>query len=340
MAASRIMWKRLGVIAIAVAVIALVAVGIWKGLSSPTQPNKEKVVIAQAGDFFLYAPLYVAIDGGYFTDEGLDVSLVTTGGDEKTWAAVISGNASFGVADPTFIAISDARGQPGRVVGGIVNGVPFWGVTLRKDIKPFKTKDDINAYTVGTFPAPSTAYTLQRKMFLDAGKEPRIREGAFGTLIAMLKAGQVDIALELEPNVSQVVGGGGTVVYSLSEVYGDFAITGLTATPDYLIKHPELAQKVANGLQEALNSIHSDRERALAILAKRFPEIDRNVAKAALDRVISDNIIPRSLQITEDAWSKAIRLRTEVGDLKDPKPFSSYVENKFAESAASTHPPK
>lgn len=60
----------------------------------------------------------MAIDGGYFAEEGLDVSLVTTGGDEKTWAAVISGNASFGVADPTFVAISDARGVPGRVVGG------------------------------------------------------------------------------------------------------------------------------------------------------------------------------------------------------------------------------
>lgn len=218
--------------------------------------------------------------------------------------------------------------------------MPFWGVTLRKDIKSFKSKDDLDAYTVGTFPSPSTAFTLQRKMFLDAGKEPRIREGAFGTLVAMLRSGQVDIALELEPNVSQVVADGGTVVYSLSEVYGDFAITGLTATPDFLAKHHQVAQKVANGLQKALNSIHTDRERALTILAKRFPEIDRSVAKAALDRVIVDNILPRSLQISEDAWNKAIRLRLDAGDLKDPKQFASYVDNRFAKASADAHPSK
>jgi len=229
MAAARSMWTRIGVIVVAAVVIGSVAIGIRKGLGPPTPRRAEKLVIAQAGDFFLYAPLYVAIDGGYFAEEGLDVSLTTTGGDEKTWAAVISGNAAFGIADPTFIAIPDARGVPGRVVGGIVNGVPFWGVTLSKDIKPFKTKDDLNEYTVATFPSPSTAYTLQRKMFLDAGKEPRLREGAFGTLVAMLRSDQVDIALELEPNVSQVVADGGTVLYSLSELYGDFAITGLPA---------------------------------------------------------------------------------------------------------------
>lgn len=327
----------LTVILVIVAVITFVVIGIWKGFGPRVDPDMEKVVIAQAGDFFLYAPLYVAIDGGYFAEEDLAVSLVTTGGDEKTWAAVISGNASFGVADPTFIAISDARGVPGRVVAGIVNGVPFWGVTLNKNIKPFKSNDDLGAYTVGTFPSPSTAFTLQHKMFLDADKEPNIREGAFGTLVAMLRSGQVDIALELEPNVSQVVADGGTVVYSLAEIYGDFAITGLTATPDFLVEHPDIAQKVANGLQKALNAIHTDREKALTILAKRFPEIDRNVAKAALDRVIAENILPESLQISKEAWNKAIRLRIDVGDLKNPKAFSSYVNNKFAKDATDAH---
>jgi NitT/TauT family transport system substrate-binding protein len=332
--------RRAPVIALIVGVIAFVALGIWRGFGPPARTDKQKVVIAQAGDFFLYAPLYVAIDAGHFDDEGLDVSLVTTGGDEKTWAAVISGNASFGVADPTFIAISDARGVPGRVIANIVNGVPFWGVTFRKDIKPFKSADDLDSYTIGTFPSPSTAFTLQRKMFLDARKEPRIREGAFGTLVAMLRSGQVDIALELEPNVSQVVADGGIVVYSLAEVYGDFAITGLTATPEFLARNPQVAQKVANALQKALNSIRLDREKALSILAKRFPEIDRNIAKAALDRVIADNILPRSLQISEGAWTKAINLRIGVGDLKEPKPISSYVDNTFANAAADSLGPK
>ena len=42
---------------------------------------------------------------------------------------------------------------------------------------------------------------------MEAGLRPNIREGSFGSLIAMLKSGKADIALELEPNVSQAVGG-------------------------------------------------------------------------------------------------------------------------------------
>ena len=121
---------------------------------------------------------------------------------------------------------------------------------------------------------------------------------------------------------------------------GNFAITGLTVTPAFLAKHPHVAQKVANGLQKALNSIRTDREKALVLLVKRFPEIDRSVAKVALDRVIADNILPHSLQINEDAWNKAIRLRLDLGDLKDPKQFTSYVNNRFAKAAADAHASK
>jgi NitT/TauT family transport system substrate-binding protein len=326
------------VICYGLGILAFIAIGIYKGLGPPPSTRTEKVVIAQAGDFFLYAPLYVAIDGGYFAEEGLDVSIVTTGGDEKTWASVLSGSASFGIADPTFIAISSTRGVPGKVVGEIVNGVPFWGVTFHKNLKPFVSPSDIDDLTVATFPSPSTAFTLQRKMFLDAGREPHIREGAFGTLVAMLRSGQADIALELEPNVSQVVADGGTVVYSMSQVYGDFAITGLTATPEFLAKHPQTAQKILNGLQRALNAIRGDREKALSILRKRFPEISASVARAALDRVIKDNIIPATLPVSENAWSKAIGLRLDVGDLKSAQSFSYYVDNTFADSAARNRP--
>jgi hypothetical protein len=40
-------------------------------------------------------------------------------------------------------------------------------------------------------------------MFMQAGLTPKIHEGAFGTLLAMVHSGHADIALELEPNVSQ-----------------------------------------------------------------------------------------------------------------------------------------
>lgn len=97
-----------------------------------TMGRRKPVTIAQFGHMFLYLPLYVAQVNGYFTDEGLDAKIISTGGDEKTFAAVISDNAQFGVADPTFSAIAKERGNGGWVVASVVNGVPFWGIAFRE----------------------------------------------------------------------------------------------------------------------------------------------------------------------------------------------------------------
>ena len=293
----------------------------------------RKVTIAQYGDVFLYAPLYIAKDAGLFAKRGLDVSLVSTGGDEKTWAAVTSGSASFGVADPTFVAISDSRGQPGRVIASIVNGVPFWGVTFKQDIAPFSSSKSLTGLTVATFPAPSTAYTLQKKMFIQAGLQPSIREGAFGTLLTMLRTGQADIALELEPNVSQAESDGAHVVYSMGDSYGEFAMTGLTTTPDLLARQPDLARDVVCSLQMANDYIRMHPDSSLDILAARFPEVKRDVAKGALSRMVAGGIVPKSVVLQPSAWDKAIALRVESGDLSNPKSSDSYLDEQYAKWA-------
>ena len=305
----------------------------WRNTKSP-RDQAQRVTIAQAGDFFLYAPLYVALDAGFFREKGLNVSLVSTGGDEKTWAAVMSGSANFGVADPTFVAIADARGQPGRVIASIVDGVPFWGITWREDVPEIREAKELEPFIVATFPSPSTAYTLQKKMFTEAHLPTNIREGAFGTLQAMLKSGQADIALELEPNVSQAVIEGARVIYGMSDTYGEFAITGLTTTPELLRRNPELANKVVCGIQLAIDSIRQHPQEALKILAKRFPEIDPEVTKIALSRIIEEKIIPVEAIISDEAWKRAIQLRIDVGDLSLANPMETYVDNQMARDAA------
>ncbi len=321
--------------AVLVALAVFVFVKLRPSSSRPgTVGQIQKISIAQFGDFFLYAPLYIAIDAGLFAQQNLEVTLISTGGDEKTWAAVMSGNAAFGVADPTFVAIADARGQPGLVVASIVNGVPFWGLTFQTDIPEITEGSQLSGYTVATFPSPSTAYTLQKDMFQDADLEPNIREGAFGALLPMLEANQADIALELEPNVSQAVARGARVVYSLGKIYGDFAITGLTVTPKTAADNPELVRKVVCSLEKSLGFIRDEPGKSLDFLSRRFPEISLAVAREALARVVEDEILPIRTEVASDAWEKAISVREEVGDISDPKPFNYYVRTDFAKEAA------
>ena len=331
--------KKYKYIGVGIIVIAFVFIGIFQGGLFHLTGSK-KVTIAQAGDFFLYAPLYIAIDNNFFKEEGLDVTITTTGGDEKTWAAVISKSADFGISDPTFVAIADSRGASGQVVGCIVNGVPFWGITFNDSINFIKEGKALAGYTVATFPSPSTAYTLQRKMFVDAGLQPKIREGAFGTLASMLRAGQADIALELEPNVSQLSSEGGKVLYSLGGMYGDFAITGIMTTKTYLVENEDTTQKVLNALQKSLCFINAEPEKTIQILQKRFPEVKPEVARAALGRVLKDNILPKSLVMKKDAWDKAIQLRIDAGDITEMKNAEYFINNKYSQKSESLFPAK
>src|SRR5688572_13735297 len=133
-------------------------------------PAAEKVTIAQFGHVFLYMPLYVALNKGMFKKQGLDVNLVSTGGDEKTFTAVASGNAQFGVSDPTFAAIARERGQGGKVVAGIVRGVPFWVISFKKDAKSIDNPSGFANNRIAAYTAPSTSYAVMKDILQNNGK--------------------------------------------------------------------------------------------------------------------------------------------------------------------------
>jgi NitT/TauT family transport system substrate-binding protein len=296
---------------------------------------RRSVTVAQFGDFFLYAPLYIAIDAGFFERQGLDVKLVNTGGDETTWATVVGGRASFGVADPTFVAIAGQRGRPGVVVASLVESVPFWGISFSPEIKAMRGRplgELLSGRTVATFPAPSTAYTLQGDLAQQLGVEVSIREAAPGTLIPLLRAKEADMALELEPNVSLAVADGAEVLYSLAERYPEFIITGVTTTPEILRDDPRLVESFVCGIQQAFDFIRVDSDSAIALLSKRFP-IPGTVAASALQRVVAEGVIPEVATIRSTGWEAATKLRIEAGDLSGPAPFEQYVNNNSANRA-------
>ena len=55
-----------------------------------------KVVLNEVAHSIFYAPMYVAIEEGYFEEEGIDLELVTGFGADKTMTAVLSGEADIG----------------------------------------------------------------------------------------------------------------------------------------------------------------------------------------------------------------------------------------------------
>lgn len=65
-----------------------------QGASSTS--SLQKVTLNEVAHSLFYAPLYVAIEEGYFEEEGIDLTLVTGFGADKTMTAVLTGEADIG----------------------------------------------------------------------------------------------------------------------------------------------------------------------------------------------------------------------------------------------------
>lgn len=292
-------------------------------------PLLTRITIAEYGEYPLYASLYVSTEAGFFKEEGLEVNIIPAGGDEKVFAALISGNAQFGVSDPIFTAIAGEKGKPGKVIAGLLHGIPAWGITFKNEIPEIVKAEMLKPYTVGTFPAPSTSYSLQKSMFLKGGLKENIQQIQYGALLAALKAEKIDIALENEPNVSLAEAQGAKILYSISKEIPEFAFTGLMSLPEYIESNKEIVSKVVRAFSKGNTFLFTNEAESIAILHNRFPTLSKEVLTKALRRVTSQNIIKSDLTLTEHAWNKAVEMRKELGDLKTNPAYKMYVDNSF-----------
>jgi NitT/TauT family transport system substrate-binding protein len=316
--------------------VASIALGLLSSCDQPP-PKLTPVVVNQAFEHLLYIALYVAKDKGYFEQEGLDVTIKTGGGDAQAFAALTSGQAQFAQGDPAFVAIGHERGWDGRVVAMAVDRVAMWGITDNASIKPFSNPIGFKGYRVSTYPNPNTSYVVQLQLAqragLNTGTDTKIVQVQFGTELAALKAGQVDIAQTIEPNVSQAVANGSHVVFSYPEAWGPLAFTGVMTSKDMAQNHRDIVQKFVNAYEKALRFISTDFDGALEIAKKRLPSIPEAVLRTALRRLIDSHSIPAHAAVQSASWNSLIKIRLQVGDLHAPPP-AELVDNSFATKAA------
>ena len=73
-----------------------------------------EVTLNEVAHSIFYAPMYVAIENGYFTEEGIDLTIVTGFGADKTMTAVLSGDADIGFmgAEASIYAFAEGANDP------------------------------------------------------------------------------------------------------------------------------------------------------------------------------------------------------------------------------------
>ena len=77
----------------------ILSVGLFTACGSKEATNTQeltKVTLNEVAHSIFYAPMYVAIENGYFMEEGIDLTLVTGFGADKTMTAILTNEADIG----------------------------------------------------------------------------------------------------------------------------------------------------------------------------------------------------------------------------------------------------
>lgn len=66
------------------------------GILSYPREKTNKIRVAEVTHSVFYTPFYVALENGYFKEEGLNIELILTSGADKVTAAVLSNDVEIG----------------------------------------------------------------------------------------------------------------------------------------------------------------------------------------------------------------------------------------------------
>jgi NitT/TauT family transport system substrate-binding protein len=273
------------------------------------------------------------MEEGLFAKHGIAVDLHFAGNDDQIFASVINGESKFGLGDPVFTAISKDKGGPGKSVAMMITKLGLSGFTNKASVPDIKTPADLKGLRIGSFPKPSTTYTLLEALIRDNGLKASgttIVEAGMGAQIAALEAGATDIAVELEPAVSIAESQGYRVNFALDKFSEPSAITGLMVLESTIEKRPDLVQHMVSGLQEALVLLNDKPQIANEVAKKLFPSLGEQVIRNAVRRMLDVGMYPRSSVIRDEYWQRSLRARLASGEISAPQATSIAVDNQFA----------
>ena len=260
-------------------VIALMLANCAPGVG-PSRGAPQKVTIAMG---FIpnvqFAPMYVAIDKGYFADEGLEVEL-DYGFETDLLQEVGMNQLQFAIASGDQVILARANDLPVTYVLNWYRRFPVCVVSLADT--GISEPSDLAGRTIGTTALAGASY-IGWLAFLDqVGLAPKsVDLQVIGyTQVASLTEGRVDAAICYalnEPIQLQELGYDINVFYL--DKYTQLVSNGLITNDTTIKKNPKLVEAVTRAFLRGLRDTLDDPDEAFAITRKAIPEMDDATAK-------------------------------------------------------------
>ena len=292
-----------------------------------------KVTLNEVAHSIFYAPQYVAIEKGYFKDEGLDLTLITGFGADKTMTAVISGEADIGFmgAEASIYAYQEGATDPVVNFAQLTQRAGNF-LVAREEMPDFKWEDlkdkKVLGGRKGGMPEMVFEYILKQND-LDPQKDLSIDQSIdFGaTAAAFTGDDSADFTVEFEPSATALEKQGtGYVVASLGVDSGYVPYTSYSAKTSYMKKNPDIMQKFTNALQKGMDYVQSHTPEEIAeVIEPQFPETDLDTVTTIVKRYYDQDTWKENLVFGQDGFELLQDILEDAGELKERTPYAELV---------------
>lgn len=309
--------------------------------------DMKKVVLNEVAHSIFYAPMYVAIEEGYFAEEGIDLDLVTGYGADKTMTALLSGEADIGFMGSEASVYTYLQGAEDYAVNfaQLTQRAGNFLVS-REPIENFNWNMLKDTYVLGGrkggMPQMVFEYILKKNNInpdTDLTIDTSIDFGSTAAAFSGAKEGDTGYAeftVEFEPHATALEQQGtGYIVASLGTDSGYVPYTAFCARKSYFTEHGDTLLSFTKALQKGMDYVNSHTSEEIAgVIKEQFPETDIETITTIVSRYHEQNTWNTDLIFSEDSFMLLQNILIEAGELEDYVPYSDLVDTQYASEAA------
>ena len=325
---------------LALTLACILSLSMLTACGSGENSSLTKVTLSEVAHSIFYAPMYVAIEEGYFEEEGIRLDLVTAFGADKVTTAVLSGEAdiAFMGSESTIYVYNQKTDDPLVNFAQLTQRAGNF-VVAREPMDNFKWSDlkntDVLGGRKGGMPQMVFEYVL-KKNGIDPATDLKIDQSIdFGSTAAAFSGGKGDYTIEFEPSATALeTEGAGFVVASLGEASGYVPYTAFSAKQSFLDANPDIIQRFTNALQKGMDYVNTHTPEEIAqIIQPQFKETELSQITLIVKRYHDQHTWKEDLVFSENSFKLLQHILMEAGELDAMVPYDALVNTVFAENA-------
>lgn len=302
--------------------------------------GQTPITLNEVAHSIFYAPMYVAIEEGYFQEEGIDLTLVNGAGADNVMTALISGEADIGFMGSEASIYVYAQGQEDYMVNFAQLTQRAGNFLVAREAADSFNWADLKGKSVlggraGGMPQMVFEYIL-KKNGIDPSEIQIDQSVAFGnTAAAFIGSDTYDYTVEFEPFATGLEQEGeGYVVASLGEASGYVPYTAYCVRKSYLEANPEVIQHFTNAIQRGLDYVNSHSAEEIAqVIQPQFAETDKEALVAIVSRYQTQDTWKGDTIFEEDSFTLLQNVLEEAGELSERVPYQDLVTTDFSRAA-------